>query len=209
MKTQMWPINQLTDAQLTEVGGALQKGAVVALATDTVYGLACDAFNQKAAERIYRLKERPAGMPLQILIGSEQAARQLVCWDERAARLANAYWPGALTVIALPTEKGKNLLHGQTGLGLRVPQHKGLLKLLNTLDFPLACTSANLHGKPVIMKEKELCEFCRGKVEYILAEGTLSPLASSVIDITQEAVLLREGAVSRRALEAVLKEPLK
>jgi len=209
MKTQIFRINDLSNEQLGEVAHAIENGAVVALATDTVYGVAADAFNETAIARIYALKGRPVNIPLQILVGSITAAQQLAQWNEQAERLARAFWPGALTLIAKPSEQGNSLLRGFAGLGLRVPKHEGLLQLLQTLHPPLACTSANIHGKPVITREEDLCTFCDGQVEYILTDGTLSPIASSVVDLTKAPTLLREGCIPRRALETILKEPLK
>ena len=209
MKTQIFPINTLTDEQLSQVARAVENGALVALATDTVYGLAANAFDEKAITRIYRLKERPSGMALQILLSCVQAAQKIVRWDDRAEKLAQAYWPGALTMILPANEMGKPLLRGFGGLGLRVPAHAGLLRFLAALQVPLACTSANVHGQPVITTEKELMDFCEGEADFILTGGTLSPVASSVVDLTAKAELLREGALSRLELESILQRCLK
>ena len=209
MKTQIYPINEMTAPQVAQVVRAVQGGALVALATDTVYGLAAGAFDETAIGRIYELKGRPANMPLQILVNSIEQAQQVVQWNERAEKLARAYWPGGLTLILPPNERGQSLRRGFEGLGLRVPNHRGLLNLLTALPWPLVCTSANVHGQPVITTEKALYAFCNKKVEFILTDGTLSPVASSVIDLMGASVLLREGAVSRNALESTLNEPLK
>ena len=156
MKTQIFPINQMSSEQLSQVARAVESGAVVALATDTVYGIAANAFNEKAIGQIYQLKQRPAGMALQILVDSVAAAQQIVAWNKHAEKLAHAYWPGPLTMILPPSEQGRPLLRGFAGLGLRVPNHAGLLQLLSALQVPLACTSANEHGCAVITSEKEL-----------------------------------------------------
>ncbi len=209
MKTQIFPINELSETQAAEIARAINAGAVAAVATDTVYGLAANAFDEQAVSRIYTLKERPAGMPLQILLDSAQTAARLTRWNAAAARLAEAYWPGALTLILPASQEGENLLRGAKGLGLRVPNHAGLLQVLKVLQQPLACTSANVHSQPVITQERELIDFADGKVELILTGGDLSPVASSVLDMTGEPVLLREGALSRVQLETVLQQPIK
>ncbi len=208
MKTQIFPIHEMTQGQLAQVAAALKNGAVVAVATDTVYGLAADAFADKAIERIYELKCRPVNMPLQILVDSVQRARQLVQWNESASALAHTCWPGALTMILPPSQSGRNLCRGFSGLGLRVPNYPRLLRLL-ALSGPLACTSANIHGQPVITAEAELLAFCNHQVEYILTGGILSLLSSTVVDLTDTPTLLREGAFARGILETVLKRPLK
>ena len=209
MKTQIFPINELSETQAAEIARAINAGAVAAVATDTVYGLAANAFDEQAVSRIYTLKERPAGMPLQILLDSAQTAARLTRWNAAAAHLAEAYWPGALTLILPASQEGENLLRGAKGLGLRVPNHAGLLQVLKVLQQPLACTSANVHSQPVITQERELIDFADGKVELILTGGDLSPVASSVLDMTGEPVLLREGALSRVQLETVLQQPIK
>ncbi|MBO7238662.1 MAG: L-threonylcarbamoyladenylate synthase, partial [Elusimicrobiaceae bacterium] len=160
MKTEIYSINEMTTAQLSEVAHAVQSGALVAIATDTVYGLAANAFEETAIARIYNIKKRPADMPLQILVDSTQLARSLVLWNESASQLAQVFWPGPLTMILPPNKTGEPLSRGFAGLGLRVPKHCGLLRFLSAFRRPLACTSANEHGRPVITTESELCDFC-------------------------------------------------
>ena len=209
MKTQICPINTLTAVQLKQIVSDIRVGAVVALATDTVYGLAADVYNEEALTRIYMLKRRPTSMPFQILIDSVETVKPLVQWNKYAEDLAKRYWPGGLTMILSPSDKGKKLCRGFEGLGVRVPNHKGLLKLLFKYQQPLACTSANLHAHAVITTEEELISVFQNKVEYILTDGNLSPLASSVVDLIAEPKLLREGAVYRADLEKILQMPLK
>ena len=207
--TKIYPIDQLSEAQLRQTADALEQGAVAAFATDTVYGLGTNAFAETAISRIYQIKERPAKAALQILIGSIAQAQQITQWSEAAQRLAQAFWPGALTLILPPNHAGEPLRRGFAGLGLRVPNYAPLLRLLSCLQVPLASTSANLHGQPVFTTERQVIEFLEGKVDYILTGGTLSATASSVVDITGVPTLLREGALCRRELEAVLQQSLK
>jgi len=209
MKTQIYPINTLTAVQLKQIVSDIRAGAVVALATDTVYGLAADVYNEEALTRIYTLKRRPTSMPFQILIDSVETVKPLVQWNKYAEDLAKRYWPGALTMILSPSEKGKKLCRGFEGLGVRVPAHKGLFKLLSQYQQPLSCTSANLHAHSVITTEEELISTFQNKVEYILTDGNLSAQASSVVDLTAEPKLLREGAISRDDLQKILQVPLK
>lgn len=209
MNTRIYPIKQLSGQLLQQTVEALVHGAVAAVATDTVYGLAANAFDEKAIARIYEIKQRPAGAALQLLVGRVEQVWQIAQRSLAVERLAQVYWPGGLTLILPPNEKGKALLRGFSGLGLRVPAHLALCNLLENLDFPLACTSANLHGQPVITQEKDLLEFAAGKVELILTDGNLSACASSVLDLTAHPRLLREGAVSRFALEKTLGQTIK
>lgn len=210
MKSRIYPINEMTESQMQEAAAMIDGGAVTVYPTDTVYGIGTNAFDEKAIGRIYEIKQRPASSALQILIGTVAQAREIVQWNEPAEKLARAFWPGALTLILRPNEKGQPLRRGFEGLGLRVPAYAALTRLLERLKNPLASTSANLHGRPVFTNEKELVAFFDGKADLILTGGTLGARASSVLDMTgAEPKLLREDALSRADLEKVLETTVK
>ena len=210
MKSRIYLINEMTDAQMQEAAEMIDAGAVTVYPTDTVYGIGTNAFDEKAIGRIYEIKQRPASSALQLLIGTVQQARDIVQWNDDAQHLADAFWPGALTMILHPNEKGLPLRRGFEGLGLRVPAYAALRRLLQRLKNPLASTSANLHGRPVFTQTQELTEFFDGKADLILTGGTLGARASSVLDLTgPEPKLLREDALSRAALEKALAKPVK
>lgn len=199
---------QLAEPLISEVARALEQGALAVLPTDTVYGLGTGAFCEQSIEQIYALKKRPATSPLQILTGSLAQAQKVADFSAGAQRLAEVYWPGALTLIVPPSLEGKPLARGFAGLGLRVPGNDFLVNLLQRLSMPLACTSANVHGQPVLRHEEDIIRTFDGKVDFIFLGGTLSPVASSVVDTTQKGRLLREGGISRGDLERVYGAPL-
>ena len=204
MKTQILALSNLAQDQLAHVADCLAKGATAALATDTVYGLATGAFCEESIQAIYALKQRPATMPLQLLVASVTQAKQIANLSEPICRVANAFWPGGLTLIVPPSETGKPLLRGFSGLGIRVPALEPLQRILAQMTMPLACTSANLHGQAVLTCQEDVINQYNGKVDFILAGGTLSPTPSSVLDATkQPAHLLREGTISKEELTRV------
>ena len=207
-RTRIISCTQLAEPLAQEAARALAQGALAVLPTDTVYGLGTGAFCEEAIQQIYALKQRPANSPLQILTGSLEQSCQIVDFPAGALRLAQAYWPGALTLIVPPSRAGKPLTRGFAGLGLRVPGNNFLVNLLQRLTMPLSCTSANVHGQPVLTREEDIIKTFDGKVDFIFLGGTLSPVASSVVDVTKEGRLLREGALSRAELERVYGEPL-
>lgn len=204
MKTRIFNISDITPAQLSTAAKAIAAGAVAVFPTDTVYGIGTQAFNEGAIQTIYQLKNRPAASALQILTGTVEQVRMVAVWPQSAQLLAEKFWPGALTLILPASEKGRPLLRGFAGLGLRVPGNAFLVRLLCAMGAPMASTSANLHGQPVLTQEKDILETFDGKVDFIFLSGTLSPVASSVLDLTGKPLLLREEAVSRADLEAVL-----
>lgn len=207
--TKIYSIEKMSEVELQQITGAIEEGAVIAFATDTVYGLGTNAFAEKSISRIYQIKQRPSSDALQILVGSVAQAQQITQWNEGAELLAKAFWPGALTLILKPNLAGEPLRRGFAGLGLRVPAYAPLLRLLSGMSVPLASTSANLHGQPVLTTEDQVIGFLEGKADCILTGGTLSATASSVVDLTGAPVLLREGAVSRARLEETLRKSLK
>ena len=209
MQTKILPFNALSATQLTEVAHALEQGAVAVLATDTVYGLATGAFCESAIQHIYALKERPAHMPLQLLVASAAAALQVSQMSEPVHQVATTFWPGGLTLILPPSPAGQPLLRGFSGLGIRVPAHPNLQALLQQLKMPLACTSANVHGQPVLTQEKEVISQFDGRVDFIITDGTLSPTASTVLDATVTPPrVLRVGTISKEELARVYQGPL-
>ncbi len=208
-RTLIFKTFEMTPEYIQMAAGALDGGAVAVVPTDTVYGMGTGAFCEPGIEKIYHLKNRPAQMPLQILTGSVAQARQVAQFSAEAEALAQAYWPGALTMILPPTAQGQALTRGFAGLGLRVPGNPFLVQLLFRMKAPLACTSANLHGQPVLTDEQTLLKTFDGQVDFIFLGGTLSPVASSVVDLTGETpLLLREGGVSRAELEKTLGRPV-
>ncbi len=203
-RTQIFNATDLNPTRLMQLARLLKEGALAAIPTDTVYGIATGAFCEQSITEIYQLKKRPSGQPLQLLMGNTDRVRQVAQFSVQAEALAQAYWPGALTLILPPTQAGTALLRGFEGLGIRVPATAFLQSLLSFLDVPLACTSANEHGKPVITNEQDLVELVEGKVDFIIKAGALSPIPSSVVDLTNKPRLLREGALSKESLERVM-----
>lgn len=204
MTARIFDTHTVTPAQLAEIARALSNGAIAIFPTDTVYGIGTGAFCESALKKIYQIKERPASQPLQILTASVAQAGQVATFSPQAQQLAQTYWPGALTLILPPNANGQPLTRGFAGLGIRVPNYPLLTSILGPMTMPMASTSANLHGQPVLTQEAEVLTAFSSKVDIIIKGGTLSPTASSVVDLTQKPVLLREGAISKAQLEPIL-----
>src|SRR3982075_3514440 len=135
-----------TRAGLQRAAQLIRGGAVVAFPTDTVYGLGAAADDEVARRRIYRIKGRPVGLPLILMVAAESQLEGWVHVDSRAEALVRRWWPGPLTLI----------LHAKGGgtLGVRIPKHKVALELLRAAG-PLMTTRGNLHGKDPAMTAQE------------------------------------------------------
>ncbi|PLS76818.1 MAG: threonylcarbamoyl-AMP synthase [Actinobacteria bacterium] len=176
---------------------ALAAGNIVAMPTDTVYGLAVDPFRNGAADRLFALKRRPRQVDLPVLVADEEQALSLaVAVPEPARRLMARYWPGALTlVLTRGAEVTADLGTDDATIGLRCPGHP-LPRALCAAAGPLATTSANLHGKPTLCTAAEVAAIFGDAVALVLDGGPCTGAPSTVVDCTGEVPkLLRQGRI--------------
>ncbi|MCB1483285.1 MAG: threonylcarbamoyl-AMP synthase [Hyphomicrobiaceae bacterium] len=204
----------ITEASLLQAGELLRAGQLVAFPTETVYGLAADATNANAVARIFEAKGRPRFNPLIIHVLNLEAAAQLGIFSQRAQELAQAFWPGPLTLVVerAPGASVAELASaGLSTLALRVPAHPAAQGLLKATGRPLAAPSANRSGRITATTAQHVAEDLAERVAMILDAGpTAHGLESTVIDATgEDLVLLRPGAIAADAIEAVLGASLK
>ncbi len=192
------------EAVLRELDG----GGVVAIPTDTVYGLAARIDRPAALAAIFGAKGRPPGLALPVLVGRWHQARAVASsWPRSASMLGARFWPGALTLV-VPVDPALGALLGGDGVsvGLRQPRHK-LVQALCRLAAPLATTSANRHGAPPCTTAAQVCDsFDAATVALVLDGGTCDGVPSTVVDCTKSPpVCLREGAIEWAWIEASLR----
>lgn len=177
---------------------ALRDGGVVVVPTDTVYGVAADAFHQRGTRRIFTVKQRPKSLPLPVLVRSPKQLLGL-CADlpPAADRLMAAYWPGALTlVVASQPAMQWDLGETQGTIGVRMPLDDVALAIIREVG-PLAVTSANLSGRPPALTVAEAHAQLADAVDVYVDDGPRTGgVASTVVDLTRaSAVILRSGAL--------------
>ncbi|MDP0499462.1 MAG: L-threonylcarbamoyladenylate synthase [Verrucomicrobiota bacterium JB022] len=200
------------NASLEFLAGRLKAGEVVALPTETVYGLAANALNPTACRQIFEIKGRPLIDPLIVHVGSQNAARRLAEWPEKALLLAEHFWPGPLTLV-LPKKKlvPDLVTAGRDTVALRQPAHPLALRLLTGYDLQLAAPSANPFGyvSPTTLDHVEAS--LGERVAWGLEGGPCQVgVESTIVAVTKagEVGLLRPGGVSVEALEQVLGQPV-
>jgi L-threonylcarbamoyladenylate synthase len=191
---------------LEQAAAILRRGGLVAIPTETVYGLAANALNTQAVAGIFKAKNRPSFDPLIVHAASTEEAFQWAADIPALARtLAHAFWPGPLTLV-LPKQPSIPDLttSGQPSVALRVPRNRLSLKLLSNLDFPLAAPSANPFGYVSPTRPSHVSDQLGSLVDYILDDGPCSiGLESTIVDLTGEPTVLRLGGLSLEQLEAV------
>jgi len=200
---------------IKEAALLLNAGGLVAMPTETVYGLAANAFDGQAVARIFEAKGRPSFNPLIVHVGDTREAEELVDMDDRALSVAEAFWPGPLTLI-LPRrgdcEISELVSAGLPTLAVRVPRHKVTQDLIKAAGLPLAAPSANRSGSlsptaPIHVADS-LGDSLTDGVDLILAAGPSEVgLESTVLDLSgDKPVILRPGAVTPDEVSAVLGE---
>lgn len=184
----------------------LGSGKPVGVPTDTVYGLAADAANGEAVQRLFELKERPDDRSIAVLVADLAAAEALVQLTPRARRLAECFWPGPLTIVATRQPEAPPHLGSGATIGVRLPDDDIMRAI--AAPSPLAVTSANLHGGRTPSTAAGVAALF--PTLSVVVDGGLRPGASStVVDVTSTApVVLREGPVSLdEILAAAMPEP--
>jgi L-threonylcarbamoyladenylate synthase len=182
--------------KIETAAAVLRQGGLVAFPTETVYGIGADYRNERAKERLYRIKNRPKDKPFTLLIAKlDQVKNVLGIMPEAAVKISETFWPGPLTVVLESIEGLK--------CGFRMPDHRVALDLINACGAPLFAPSANLTGQPPALNAEEVLKTFNGKVEMILDGGkVLLGKESTVLDLTTAPYkILREGAVSLTQLQ--------
>ena len=191
----------------------LQQGALVALPTETVYGLGADARNGTAVAGIYEAKGRPSFNPLIIHVADVDQARRYGRWSDTVEILASAFWPGPMTLV-LPLADGHGLSSlvtaGLDSVGIRVPAHPTARAILRALGGPVAAPSANPSGKISATTAQHVLSGLGGRIAAVVDDGPCTVgLESTIIGLNQpRPTLLRAGGLPSEAIEAALGAPL-
>ena len=204
METRVLPF---TDESIAEAARLILAGQPVAVATETVYGLAADATNAQAVARIYEAKGRPSFNPLIVHVSDLAAAERIGLFDDDAAtQLAEEHWPGPLTLV-VPLREGAPIASlvtaGLPTIGLRVPAHPAMQALLAATARPLAAPSANASGAISPTRAEHVLKSLDGRIPLIVDAGlTERGLESTIVAATGGPLrLLRRGPIEIDAME--------
>jgi tRNA threonylcarbamoyl adenosine modification protein (Sua5/YciO/YrdC/YwlC family) len=183
------------NADLEAAHAALSEGLVVGVPTDTVYGLAVDAYRSEGWARLFDLKQRPPDQAIPILVASLDQADAIAEVSHEVRRLAAKHWPGPLTLV-VPRRRGLPQWIGDAEagtVGLRVPDHERLLALTEVAG-PLATTSANRSGEAPALDEASAAAIFGDDVPYYVTGTCPGGVGSTVLEVTgNEPVVLRAG----------------
>jgi L-threonylcarbamoyladenylate synthase len=198
-----------TPASLRRLAAALRRGDLVAMPTETVYGLAANALDARACRKIFTAKRRPANDPLIVHVTGLAAGGQLALWNPAARILARKFWPGPLTLV-LPKQAivPDIVTSGQDTVALRSPAHPLARRLLRLAGIPLAAPSANPFGYVSPTTATHVLDGLKGRIPHILDGGACAVgVESTIVDVTDPRRLriLRPGAISAGELRDALR----
>lgn len=212
MKTRLYEIdlNNINEAWMQEAGDLIAAGELVGFPTETVYGLGADALHPEAAKKIYEAKGRPSDNPLIIHIAEvsdlERVAKVV---PAQAKKLAEAFWPGPLTMVVW---KKDEVPYATTGgldtVAVRMPNHPVALELIRKSGTLIAAPSANTSGRPSPTEAAHVMEDLEGRIAMVLDGGPVGiGIESTIIDLTEETpMVLRPGYITPEMLTEVLGE---
>ena len=203
------PIFKADPPGIEEAARIILKGGVAAFPTETFYGLAADALNERALQKIFRAKGRNENKPLLLLVADRSWVPGLVQEiSPLAGRLMEEFWPGPLTLVLEALPHLPAVLAANTGkVGLRISSHPAAQSLVRAVGRAITGTSANLSGQPSISTSGEVFRELGGKLDAILDGGkTAGGLGSTVLDVSGTTPeILREGVISREELARFLR----
>jgi L-threonylcarbamoyladenylate synthase len=186
----------------------LARGGLVAFPTETVYGLGADATQPQAIARLYQAKGRPSFNPLIAHVADLAAAQRIARFDARSLKLAQAFWPGPLTLV-LPKAAGCAVAElataGLDSVAVRIPAHPVALAILRALGRPVAAPSANLSGHVSPTTAAHVASDLDGRIDLIVDGGAVAVgVESTIVSALGAPLLLRPGGLARDAIERVL-----
>ncbi len=210
METKIFKIKTSNDEQIKEVGEILRKGGLAAIPTETVYGLAGNALDGEIASKIFAAKGRPSDNPLIVHISRfEQWAPLVKHIPDTAKALAEAFWPGPLTMILPKSELVPGQVCGKLDtVAVRMPENEIALAIIESAGVPLAAPSANLSGKPSPTCAAHVIEDMNGRIDAIVDSGDCSVgVESTVLSLASNVPrVLRPGKITAEMIAAVVGE---
>ena len=188
--------------EISKIVKTLKRGKVIIYPTDTVYGLGVNALDSEAVYKIFRIKKRPLNQALPIAVSGLKMAQSLVNITEKAKRLMEAFWPGALTIILKKTSIiPKIVTGGKIGVGVRAPNHPVPLTIVEMLNVPIIATSANIHGEINPVNANEVSNQLGKSVDLIIDGGMVSGTPSTIINMLKEPpMIIRKGLITEEMI---------
>jgi L-threonylcarbamoyladenylate synthase len=200
------------DLAVREAVNFLQEGRAIVYPTDTLYGIGCDAFNEKAVSEVLKIKKRDSGKPLSVIVKNVEAIKKIAFVDKAREQIANELLPGPFTLIFPGVKHVPEIVTGgENSIGIRIPDHPITRKLAEQFENPIITTSVNMSGEKPINDPFAIAEYFKtleDRPELILDYGKIvNAHPSVVIDITQKRPqIMRTGMMSVEEIRELLEK---
>lgn len=202
--------NNYSNKDLLQCVNELKNNNIGIFPTDTVYGIGCNCFNTTSIDTLYKVKQRDYNKPINVLVGNIDMVKSLVeSINPIEEKLMDVFWPGDLTIIFNKSKIVPDLLTSNLNtIGIRMPNNKICLDLVNNLGTPLATSSANISDKsPATQVNEELISTFKDKISFIIDGGSINTgIPSTIVRVENNTVkILREGSIDHSKIAEVLK----
>ena len=185
---------------MKEIINNIEKGNLVIIPTDTVYGISCDATNKEAVEKVFIAKKREK-KPLILMVSSIDMLKKYVKpLNDLEEQIINKYWPNTLTILFKKKDYlPDDITCGSDYVGIRMPNNKFLLELIEKIDKPIVSTSANISGNSVITNTNMIEPELKKYISYVYDDGEKTNVASTLIQVVDNKIkILREGELANQ-----------
>jgi len=196
MKTIVIKGDKPTKKLIEKAVDILKNGGLIVYPTETCYGIGCDALNENAVEKVYRVKKREKKKPLSIIVSSLEMMRKYGKITKEVEYLVKKFMPGPLTIVVEKKRTIPDILNPKE-IAFRISSHPIAQQLVKELDKPITATSANISGSKPIYSSEEIVKIFNGKVDMIIDSGNLPLIQpSTIIRVKKSKIeLIREGAI--------------
>ena len=193
------------NTEIEELSKILENDGVLAVPTDTVYGICARMNSKKAREHLIEIKNRPENKAFPIMCNSIEQIKSIAKVDERIEKIINAFMPGPITLVLLKGEKVPSFINeGSNEIGIRMATSKALEEVIEKVGSPIFMTSANLSGKPVCQTIEEI-EKTFPNIDGIMDGKVSYGQASTIVDCTTDEIkIIREGPIALEKIEKVI-----
>lgn len=204
--------DEVNEQELNKVVQILSDGGIAIFPTETVYGIGANAYNEESVRRIYEVKNRPGEKPLSIMVsGIDEIGKYAIIENDVERKIINSFMPGAITII-LKKKQGlfDYISSGKDTIGIRIPDNKIILEILNKLKLPIVAPSANISGMPSGVSLEDIKKDFDGKVNVCINGGKAKLGESSTIVqvINGKPVILRQGKITLEEINKVLERKM-
>ncbi|MDH7509351.1 MAG: L-threonylcarbamoyladenylate synthase [Methanomassiliicoccales archaeon] len=202
------PVCDLRESKIREIADGVKQGKLVIYPTETLYGLGANPFDESAIKKVYMVKRRPFDMPLSIAVRDVNMLEEFAVLDNKSRKLISKFTPGPITILLMKKGNIPDILTSATPeIGIRIPDHPLALRLIEQCG-PIISTSANLHSRPDPTTAQMAIADIGNEVDYCFDCGPCRVgKPSTIVQVTDNGIeIIRQGAISREAIEAALNE---